>query len=30
MIDNLCQLIIHLTVVNNDWKEVCYHAVKRN
>jgi hypothetical protein len=30
VIDNFCQLIIHLTVENADWKEVWYHAVKRN
>jgi hypothetical protein len=30
VIYNLCQLIINLTVVNTDWKEVCYNAVKRN
>jgi hypothetical protein len=30
VIYNLCQLIINLTVVNADWKEVWYNAVKRN
>jgi tryptophan 2,3-dioxygenase len=30
MIYDLCQLIINLTVVNADWKEVWYNAVKRH
>jgi hypothetical protein len=30
VIYNLCQLIINLTVVNADRKEVWYNAVKRN
>jgi hypothetical protein len=30
VIYNLCQLIINFTVVNADWKEVWYHAVKLN
>jgi hypothetical protein len=30
VIYNLCKLIINVTVVNADWKEVWYNAVKRN
>jgi hypothetical protein len=30
VIYNLCQLIINLTVVNADWIEVLYNAVKLN
>jgi hypothetical protein len=30
VIYNLCQLIINLTLVNVDWKEVLYNAVKCN
>jgi hypothetical protein len=30
VIYNLCQFVINLTVVNVDWKEVWYNALKRN